>query len=107
MGDGEVCICGAEVSGEVILKVKVENASFPTPCVETENHLHFIGSALTLDECEQIVLKKAHQFLTGAAKKSSNEAARLMRLLGNLGVCQVVDPLKTMRFSVPKVLLPK
>lgn len=106
MGDGEVCICGAEVSGEVILEVREESSYIPTPCVETESHFHFIGSAFTLDECEQIVLKKAHTFFTKVAKMSANDAARAMSLLCDLRVCQVVDPLKTMRFSIPKILLP-
>jgi len=45
MGDGEVCICGAEVSGEVILKATQVAFDIPTPCVETSSHFHFIGSA--------------------------------------------------------------
>jgi len=104
MGDGEVCICGAEVAGEVTLKATVAQTPLPTPCVETATHLHFIGSALTLDECERIVLAKAHAFLTRGRGLSANEAARRMSLLCDLAVCQVVDPLKTMRFSVPKTL---
>lgn len=105
MGDGEVCICGAEVSGEVILKGSAESSRIPTPCVETKSHFHFIGSALHLDDCERIVLRKAHTFLTEVAGMSANDAARSMSLLCDLCVCQVVDPLKTMRFSVPKVVL--
>ncbi len=105
MGDGEVCICGAEVSGEVTLKASLESSRIPTPCVETESHFHFIGSALSLDECEGIVLRKAHTFLTEVVKMSANDAVRTMSLVGDLCVCQVVDPLKTMRFSVPKMLL--
>lgn len=105
MGDGEVGICGAEVSGEVILKARAENSDIPTPCVETERHFYFIGSAITLDECERIVLRKAHTFLTRVVRMSAHAAARTMSLLGDLQVCQVVDPLKTMRFSIPKMLL--
>ena len=105
MGDGEVCICGAEVSGEVTLKAESVASDIPTPCVETEDRFHFIGSAATLDECERIVLDKAHAFLTGVQGMRSNDAARAMSLLCDLCVCQVVDPLKTMRFSVPKLLL--
>lgn len=105
MGDGEVCICGAEVSGAVVLKASVASARMPTPCVETEQHVHLIASAPTLDECERLVLRKAHAFLTGAGGLSANEAARVMSLVGDLRVCQVVDPLKTMRFSIPKMLV--
>ena len=105
MGDGEVGICGAEVSGAVLLRARQVDFNLPTPCVETQTHFHFIGSALTLDECERIVLGKAHAFLTRFEKLSANEAARAMSLLGDLQVCQVVDPLKTMRFSVPRQFL--
>ena len=104
MGDGEVCICGAEVAGEVVLRTGIVREFLPTPCVETRNHLHFIASALTLDECEQAVLEKAHTYLTRVLKSNANEAARIMSLVGDLHVCQVVDPLKTMRFSLPKTL---
>ena len=104
MGDGEVCICGAEVAGEVTLRATVADDAPPTPCVETADHYHLIGSALTLDECERIVLAKAHAFLTGAGLPP-NDAARAMSLLCDLSVCQVVDPLKTMRYSVPKTLV--
>lgn len=105
MGDGEVCICGAEVSGEVVLRTQVVDSYLPTPCVETDKHIHFIGSALSLDECERTVLDKAHSYLTHVRGLKPNEAARIMSLIGNLHVCQVVDPLKTMRFTLPKSLL--
>jgi amidase len=73
--------------------------------VETKNHFHLIGSALTLDECERLVLGKAHRFLTQVAGMRANEAAQAISLLCDLSICQVVDPLKTMRISIPKVLL--
>ncbi len=106
MGDGEVCICGAEVSGEVFLRTRIlRNCPLPTPCVETPEHLLLLGSAETLDECERMVLDKAHGFLTEQLLLSANEAARIMSLLGQLRVCQVVDPLKTMKFMLPKSAL--
>jgi len=105
MGDGEVCICAAEVSAEVILSATPVRTALPTPCVETADWLAFLGSALTLDECERIVLAKAHRFLTESAGLGPNEAARFMSLLGELRVCQVVDPLKTMKLMLPRPAL--
>ena len=105
MADGEVCICGAEVAGEVTLKISVLDKPMPTPYVETETHLNIIGSAFTLDECERLVLAKTHRFLTESGGMTANEAARTMSLLCDLCVCQVVDPLKTMRVSIPKIIL--
>lgn len=102
MGDGEVCICGAEVSGEVRLWAEIASSTIPTPCVETADAVNIIASAKTLDECETLVLAKAFDFLTTRNGYSPNDAVRLMSLTGELQVCQVVDPLKTMRFAIPK-----
>jgi len=102
MGDGEVCICGAEVSGRITLKASIAGSFIPTPCVETKSHIYFIGSAKKLDEAEQIVLAKAFTFLNRCLRLSANDSARIMSLTGDLQVCQVVDPLKTMRFSLPR-----
>jgi amidase len=106
MGDGEACICGAEVSGSITMRATVASRKIPTPCVETDAAFYFIGSAKSLDECEKIVLGKAHKFLKDVIMMKANEAARIMSLVGDLQVCQVVDPLKTMRFAIPKHVLP-
>ena len=105
MGDGEVCICGAEVAGEADLRADVLKTDLPTPCVETDEWLYFIASAKTLDECEGLVLAKAHAYLTRGLGLAPNDAARVMSLVGELQVCQVVDPLKTLRFAFPKDFL--
>ncbi|MDD5678895.1 MAG: acetamidase/formamidase family protein [Kiritimatiellae bacterium] len=105
MGDGEVCICAAEVAGEITLTPHIVRRRLPTPCVETASDLHFIASAKSLDTCERRVLAKAIRFLTGVVGIQANNAARLMSLVGDLRVCQVVDPLKTMRFTLPKIAL--
>jgi amidase len=105
MADGEVCVCGAEVSAEVTLRAESIRSPLPTPCVETAEHILFIASATTLDACEPLVLDKAHRFLTGLVGLSPNEAARLMSLVGELRICQVVDPLKTMKVMLPRRVL--
>ena len=107
MGDGETAGCGAEVSGAVTLKTALLKTRLPTPCLEADDCVYFIGSAKTLDGCEKIVLKKAVTFLTQCLGLKPNEAARFMSLAGDLEVCQVVDPLKTMRLRLPKELFRK
>jgi len=44
-------------------------------------------------------------FLTRFAPLSINDAGLLMSLVGDLKVCQVVDPQKTARFEFPKWVL--
>lgn len=105
MGDGEVCICAAEVSGNITITPHIVRRRLPTPCVETADAIHFIASAKSLDTCERRVLAKAIRFLTEVVGLKPNNAARLMSLVGDLRVCQVVDPLKTMRFTLPKIAM--
>jgi amidase len=105
MGDGEVCGCGAEVAADVIMRATVVEDRIPTPCIETPDALVFPGSAATLDECEYVAVDRAHRFLTDWLNVSEKEALRLMGLMGDLKVCQVVNEKKTMSFSLPKTLL--
>jgi amidase len=105
MGDGEVCGCGAEVAADVTLRATIVEDRIPTPCIETRDALVFPGSAPTLDECEYVAVDRAHRFLTEWLNVTETEALRLMGLMGNLKVCQVVNEKKTMSFSLPKALL--
>jgi amidase len=105
MGDGEVGGCGAEVRAKVTLRTAVVSDKVPTPCVVTPEAVSFVASAQTLDECERMVLAKAHRFLAEQMGLDPDEALRIMSLVGDLGVCQVVDPLKTMRFALPVAVL--
>jgi amidase len=105
MGDGEVCICGAEVSGTITVRIALLHHSVPTPCVITPEHILFLSSALYLDDSQAPVLAKAHRFLCDSLGLAANEAARLMSLVGELRIAQVVDPLKTIRFLLPLAVL--
>lgn len=105
MGDGEVCGCGAEVAASVTMRATVVGERIPTPCIETPDALIFPGSAATLDESEYVAVDSAHRFLTEWLNQPEKEALRLMGLMGDLKVCQVVNDRKTMSFSLPKALL--
>ena len=96
---------GAEVAGEVVVKARALNVKMPTPCVETKDTLAIIASAKSLDQCEKMVLDKTHAFLVKEVGYTANKAAMLMSLACDLEVCQVVDPLKTMRLQIPKFIL--
>lgn len=106
MGDGEVVVCGAETPGEVRLTPEVVDLpGLPTPFVENDEIVAVIASAPTVDEAYKQALDMMHSFLTGIAGLTTNDAALLMSLVGNLRFCQVVDPLMTVRFEFPKHVL--
>jgi amidase len=106
MGDGEIVVCGAETSGELHFKAQVVKLpGLPTPFVETADVAATIYSAATVDEAVSGAVHRMARFLTGLAGISLNDAGMLMSLVGQLRFCQVVDPLKTVRFEFPKSVL--
>jgi len=106
MGDGEIVVCGAETAGAVRFKADVVDLpGLPTPFVETREVVATIFSAPTLDESASGATHNMAQFLTNFAGIPLNDAGMLMSLAGQLKFCQVVDPLKTVRFEFPKAIL--
>ena len=106
MGDGEIVICGAEVPGVVRFKAGVVGLKgLPTPFIETKDLVAVVYSAPTIDEAASQATHRMAQFLTDFVKIPLNDAGMLMSLVGELKFCQVVDPLKTVRFEFPKAVL--
>jgi amidase len=103
MGDGEVSVCGLEVQGEVTVTVSVlKNDQLPLPLAITASSLYVIASAKTLDEAVLDATRNLVGLLTTMSQGTLNEydAVNLLSLAGNLQICQVVDPLKTVRFEL-------
>ncbi|MGL5330345.1 MAG: acetamidase/formamidase family protein, partial [Peptostreptococcaceae bacterium] len=108
MGDGEVGVSGAEIGANVTVKVEVINdVSIKNPVVETDDAFYTIGSGLTLDDAYKIAIDDMFDLLCQKSDMDKNDLAMLMSLTGDLEICQVVDPLKTVRFKVSKELLGK
>ena len=106
MGDGEIVVCGAEISGELRFQARVVDLKgLPTPFVQTPEVVATIYSASTTDEAANGAIHRMAQFLTDFVKIPLNDAGMLMSLVGELRFCQVVDPLKTVRFEFPKWVL--
>jgi amidase len=106
MGDGEIVVCGAETPGSVRFTAEVVDLKgLPTPFVETPDRVATVYSAPTLDEAASGAIHNMAEFLTKCAGLSLNDAGMLMSLAGELKFCQVVDPLKTVRFEFPKSVL--
>jgi amidase len=102
MGDGEVMICGAETAAEVVLRAQaVSLKGLPTPFLRTSHVLASIFSAPTLDEAADGAAHAMAEFLIRMVGIPVNDAVALMSLVGDLRICQVVDPLKTARFELP------
>jgi amidase len=106
MGDGEIVVCGAETPGQVrFIAQTVDMPGLPTPFVETPDAVATIFSAEDVGSAAQGAIDRMAEFLTRVAKIPINDAGMLMSLIGQLKFCQVVDPLKTVRFEFPKSVL--
>jgi amidase len=106
MGDGEIVVCGAETAGSIRFRAQVVNRpGLPTPFVETADTVAAIASAPTADEAALDATHRMASFLTEVAGLPLNDAGLLMSLAGELRFCQIVDPLRTVRFEFPKDIL--
>ncbi|SCY69229.1 acetamidase/formamidase family protein [Alkaliphilus peptidifermentans] len=106
MGDGEIVICGVEISGEITIKVTVlKNIELPLPMLVEGDEIMTIASEVSLDDAAIMATKQMHSFLTKELKMDIHEAGMLLSMVGNLKICQVVDPLKTARMELPLWIL--
>lgn len=106
MGDGEVVICALEMDGEVTLKVEVvKGHELPLPLVVDGDTLMTIASEETLDEAAITATKAMHRLLVSKLGMDQHEAGMLLSLIGELKICQIVDPLMTTRMELPLSVL--
>lgn len=105
MGDGEVSVCGLEIPGEVTVTLSVlKNRPLPTPMLENDDALYTLGSAPTLDEAASLATRNMAHFIAANAGLTLDQAITLLSIAGDLQICQVVDPLKTCRYALPKAV---
>ena len=106
MGEGEVANCGLEIEGRVQLKLDVLK-DFPIkwPVIENEEQWITVAYGETLDEAADKAAKLMFSFLTDCQGLSDVDASMLLHMAGDMIVCQIVNPLKTVRMEVPKQLI--
>jgi len=102
MGDGEVCVCGAEIAGAVTVRVTVvKGQSLPLPFLVTDEHAMAIYSAEGLEAAAEGATLRMRSFLIDQVHLPAHEAGMLLSLTGDLRICQAVDPNKTCRMELP------
>lgn len=106
MGDGEVSVTGVEISGKVTVKVDlIKGNREDWPVLETQDSWYVIASGEDLDEAADLALKAMLKFLEKRTDLSINDRVSLLSAIGNLEICQVVDPLKTVRMGISKEIM--
>lgn len=106
MGDGEIGVSGLEIPATVTVSFElIKHANVEFPMLENEASWSVIASESSVDQAVQSATETMYRFLKPQLDLTDHEIVILMSLVGNLQICQVVDPLKTVRFVVPKSAL--
>ncbi|MGM9986023.1 MAG: acetamidase/formamidase family protein [Bacillaceae bacterium] len=106
MGDGEIGISGIEVAGKVTVSFQViKGPSIPSPMLENETIITTIASAKTLDEAMKLSVEQMADYLLPKMNMTLPELVMFLSAVGNTEISQVVDPLVTARFTVPKICI--
>ncbi len=105
MGDGEVFGYGLEVSGEVEVRVSaVPGMTLAQPLLLEGGRAMVIASAKTLDEATDLAVQTLYELLLSRGVDRV-EAGLLLSLKCDVAVCQIVDPLVTVRAMLPQEFL--
>ncbi len=106
MGDGEISVSGAEVAGwATVTLTALPNLKLTDPLIENSTHFGVISSAESLDAAADRAVHTMVDLLHNRTGVAQAELVMLLSLVGNVQVCQMVDPEKTVRFMVPKYVL--
>lgn len=102
MADGEMCVAGCEVRGEVEVEFEIlRELAPPWPVLEYKDYTYIIVSMGNLEES----LKEASRTIVRALSKAFSldwhDAFMLSSLVADIQISQLVDPKKTVRVAVP------
>jgi len=101
MGDGEIGVSGLEVSGKVTVTVDVvKNNDMPTPMIRNSSHIMTLASHEDLDIAVDMAVENMAKHLVAERGMTLADATMLISLTGNVRICQVVDPKKTIRVEM-------
>lgn len=105
MGDGEVGNCGVEIGGRVTMRVHVlKGLALEYPMIRNSQKWITVAYGETLDEAGDKAVLQMFSFLTEHAGADPVDAGMYLDMLGDLAVCQIVNPMKTMRLELPRLV---
>lgn len=106
MGDGEIGVSGIEIDAKVTVTLDViKGHSINHPLLENGDGLTTIVSKETLDEAVHVSVEEMIDLLLPHTDMTLSHLTMLMSAVGQTQICQVVDPLVTARFFVPRFVL--
>jgi amidase len=102
-GDGELCGVAPETDAEVTLTIGlVKGARIPRPRILARERFMVIASAESLEEAVQVAVRDAIDMLVAEKGFTEDEAYLLLTVKADIEICQVVDPLMTVRVAMDR-----
>lgn len=106
MGDGEIGVSGIEIPGKVTVTLDViKGHSLKNPLLENEEGVATIVSEKLLDDSVKKSVEEMIDLLLPHTDLTLNELTMLLSAVGQTQISQVVDPLLTARYFVPRSVL--
>jgi len=103
MGDGEVFGQGVEICAGVDITVKIiKDMKINRPLVISDKIISAAASADTMEAASELAIADMRCILEKYYDMPPVDAAFAIALYGNLRVCQIVNPQKTMRMEIEK-----
>lgn len=108
MGDGEIMVTGVEIAAKVTVRLNViKGISIDNPRLEDDKYIYTIASDEDMEKAVYNATKAMNCVLQKHLDYDLNEAGMLLSACGNLQICQVVDPKRTVRMAVSKEICNK
>ena len=102
-GDGELCGVAPETDAEVTLHVDVlKGKTIQRPRILTATRFMTIASAETIEGAVKLAVRDAIDLLVEEKSLSEDEAYLLITVKADIEICQVVDPLMTVRVAMDR-----
>ena len=103
MGDGEVFGQGVEICADVDITVKIKkDMKINRPLVISDEIISTVAAADTMETASELAISDMRYILEIYYNLTPVDAALAIALYGNLRVCQIVNPQKTMRMEIRK-----
>lgn len=103
MGDGEVSLCGVETSGRVTFRVElIKGKSRDWPILQDDEFWYVITSHKDLEKAVDIGLEEIYDFLEERIPLARPEIVSLLSIAGDVEICQLVNPRKTIRAGISR-----
>jgi len=102
-GDGELCGVAPETDAEVTLQVDVlKGKTIRRPRIMTASRFMTIASGETIEAAVKLAVRDAIDLLVEEKGLTDDEAYLLITVKADIEICQVVDPLMTVRVAMDR-----